>query len=221
MRLVVHSHIRIYREALAALLARQSEFEVVAVSGAMSECLFAVRRTDAEMLLLDSAAPDALELARRQNGPEGSPWVLALGLPEDEDAVVAYAEAGMAGYVAREDSAEDLLEAMRGVVRGEARCSSRTTALLLRRVATLAADRHELGRRPGVRLTRRELEIGELVDAGLSNKQIAIRLGIELPTVKNHVHNILEKLDVARRGEAAAALRAGGLLGGNGASALG
>jgi len=221
MRLVIHSHIRIYRETLAALLARQGEFEVVAVTGAMSECLFAVRRTAAEILLLDTAAPDALELAQRQGRSDHSPRVVMLGLPEDDGAVVAYAEAGMAAYVAKEDSAEDLLGAVHGAARGEARCSTRAAGLLLQRVAALAADRRELARQPVVRLTRRELEIGELVDAGLSNKQIALRLGIELPTVKNHVHNILEKLDVARRGEAAAALRAGGLLGSNGESAHG
>lgn len=218
MRLVIHSHIRIYREALASLLGTQREFEVVAVTAAMSECLFAVRRTAAEMLLLDTGAPEALELARRQERSAHSPRVIALGLPEDDDAVVAFAEAGMAAYVAREDSAADLVETMYGAARGEAHCSSRAAGLLLRRVATLAADRREPVQRPAIRLTRRELEIGELVDAGLSNKQIALRLGIELPTVKNHVHNILEKLDVARRGEAAAALRADGLLGGNGES---
>jgi DNA-binding NarL/FixJ family response regulator len=84
-------------------------------------------------------------------------------------------------------------------------CSPRLAATLLRRVAVLAADRAQP--RVEARLTARELEIVELIDEGLSNKEIASRLCIEVPTVKNHVHNILEKLDVRGRAEAAARVR--------------
>src|SRR5712675_1039051 len=61
---------------------------------------------------------------------------------------------------------------------------------------------------PGVPLSRRELQIAHLIDSGLTNKQIGRELGIEAATVKNHVHNMCEKLDVHRRGEAAARIRA-------------
>ena len=75
----------------------------------------------------------------------------------------------------------------------------------MRRLALLARNRPQDGR--GRALTRREREILELIDEGLSNKQIAQRLRIELPTVKNHVHHILGKLGVHRRAEAAAVAR--------------
>ena len=78
-------------------------------------------------------------------------------------------------------------------------------ASLLRRVAALAAVHG--GELPRGRLTSREREIVRLIDQGLSNKEIARDLGIEVATVKNHVHNILEKLQVHRRGEAAARVR--------------
>src|SRR5437773_985410 len=78
-------------------------------------------------------------------------------------------------------------------------------ASLLRRVATLAAEQAPVS--AAERLTSREREIVRLIDDGLSNKQIAGELHIELPTVKNHVHNILEKLQVQRRSEAAARVR--------------
>jgi DNA-binding NarL/FixJ family response regulator len=77
-------------------------------------------------------------------------------------------------------------------------------AVLLRRVATLAAEREG---DPAASLTIREREILDLIDEGLSNKQIAQRLCIEVPTVKNHVHNLLEKLGVQSRHEAAALVR--------------
>jgi DNA-binding NarL/FixJ family response regulator len=76
---------------------------------------------------------------------------------------------------------------------------------LMKRVHVLASNRANEQAR--ARLTRREREVIELIDAGLSNKQIAQRLSIELATVKNHVHNILGKLDVGRRSEAAATVR--------------
>jgi DNA-binding NarL/FixJ family response regulator len=94
------------------------------------------------------------------------------------------------------------------VTRGEFLCSPGTAATLLRRVAALAAERHTADN--GARLTPREQQVVRLIDEGLSNKEIARRLSIEVRTVKNHVHSILEKLQVRRRGEAAARMRAVG-----------
>ena len=86
--------------------------------------------------------------------------------------------------------------------------------MLLRHIAKLAADRENGHHLDAALLTMRELQVVRLIDAGLSNKQIALKLEIELSTVKHHVHNILEKLEVERRGEAVARARAGGLLDG-------
>jgi DNA-binding NarL/FixJ family response regulator len=138
---------------------------------------------------------------------EASPGsrVIALGMGESESEIIDCAEAGIAGYVAREGSISDLVAAIDSTIRGELPCSPRVAGTLLRRVATLAADRRP--QRPGVRLSRRELEVVQLIDDGLSNKEIAQYLCIELATVKNHVHNVLEKLQVRRRSEAAAWMR--------------
>ena len=84
--------------------------------------------------------------------------------------------------------------------------SPRLAGTLLRRIGALARERHD--DEPDVRLTARETQILALIDDGLANKEIASRLHISLPTVKNHVHNLLEKLDVTRRGEAVARARA-------------
>jgi two-component system, NarL family, nitrate/nitrite response regulator NarL len=107
--------------------------------------------------------------------------------------------------VTREASAEHVAEAVWRAANDELACSPRVAASLLRHVRELAALRPPDAAGPG--LTPREREIVGLIDEGLSNKQIASRLCIELPTVKNHVHNILEKLHVSRRGEAVARLR--------------
>jgi DNA-binding NarL/FixJ family response regulator len=118
--------------------------------------------------------------------------------------VIACAEAGIAAYVAREGSLDDLVATLHSVMRGEARVSPRIAAVLLRRVGDMATGRAQRVRASP--LTERETEIAGLVADGLSNKQIARRLRIRLPTVKNHVHNILEKLEVGRRTEIGAAL---------------
>jgi DNA-binding NarL/FixJ family response regulator len=143
--------------------------------------------------------------------------VLALTVSESEEELLAAAEAGISGYVTHQSSLDELVDAVHSVARGEMLCSPRVAALLLRQVGALA--RREVpvagldSDRSGERLTMRELEILELIDAGRSNKEIARELYIEVPTVKNHVHNILEKLHACRRGEAAAKVRAQGLLG--------
>ena len=133
------------------------------------------------------------------------PRVVLLAVPELEEEILACAEAGVAGYVTRNGSLEDLVVAIDSVGRGEVICSARVAGALMRRVAALASERRGLpGHEP---LTSRELDVAALLEAGFSNKEIAGRLCIEVTTVKHHVHNILEKLCVSRRGEAAVKLR--------------
>ena len=111
----------------------------------------------------------------------------------------------VSGYVSREDSLDDLVAVVESVGRGELLCSPRVAASLLRRVASRAGTRWDSA--PTHHLTAREAQIGQLIQEGLSNKEIASRLGIEVTTAKNHVHNLLEKLQVHRRAEAVARLR--------------
>jgi DNA-binding NarL/FixJ family response regulator len=132
--------------------------------------------------------------------------VVVLGVPELDADVLACAEAGAAGYLLRGDSLPSLLELIRAVARGETICSPHAAALLLRRVATFAAERRS---RNGLGLlTAREAEILELLEEGLANSEIAQCLSIQVRTVKNHVHAILGKLEVSRRGQAVARARA-------------
>src|SRR5262249_26134757 len=115
--------------------------------------------------------------------------VIVLGVNDAEEEVVRYAEAGAAGYLLQDGSLNELVATIVSVAEGETLCSPRVAAALLRRLAALAADRHSSVAH--ARLTAREQEIMQLVGHGLSNKQIAQRLSIEIWTVKNHVHNIL------------------------------
>jgi two-component system nitrate/nitrite response regulator NarL len=205
MRVAIITDIRLYREGLAEALARQREIDVVGTAADGRVGLERVQRLLPDVVLLDMAMLDSVATARALGAAAPGVKVVALAVPETEVHVLAIAEAGIAGYVPREGSIDDLVDTLRGVANGEIHCSPRIVAGLFRRVATLALERRP-ERTPG-RLTARELEIVELIDEGLSNKEIAHRLCIGLPTVKNHVHNVLEKLELGSRAEAAAWMR--------------
>jgi two-component system nitrate/nitrite response regulator NarL len=208
--IVIASPTRFYRDGLAEVLKRQPDMILAAEVRGAEELELAARRLTPAVVLLDMGLPDSLRCVRSMVAAGPAPRVVALGVPDREREVIECAEAGVAGYVTRDDGLDDLLASIRGVVRDELRCSAHTAAVLLRRVTHLAAQRRAPGSAAG--LTRRELEVVALMELGLSNKQIAARLQIELATVKNHVHNILEKLDVERRGEAVVRARGAGLL---------
>jgi DNA-binding NarL/FixJ family response regulator len=133
------------------------------------------------------------------------PKVVALGVPNAESDVLACAAAGVSGYVTREDPLETMVAAIESVARGELLCTPRMAAALFDQVRVLTSNRLPAGTEE---LTPREREVLGLIEDGLSNKAIGQRLRIELPTVKNHVHNILEKLRVHRRADAVARLHA-------------
>lgn len=205
IRVLIVADIRLYREGLAQVLGRTGHLEIVGAVGVGDEVLANVARCAPDIVLMDLAIADCAAIIGAMRGVSPQVRVVAFAVSEVESDVLACAEAGVAGYVPREASVEDLVAVLQCVARGEALCSPQITGMLFRRVAALSAG---LGSQPSlVTLTGREREIILMVDRGLSNKGIAEELGIELATVKNHVHNILEKLKVHRRGEAAARLR--------------
>jgi len=197
--------VRLYREGVAAALTDDDRFRVVGAAADGAAALQQLGRSAPDVVLVEAGPADAPALVRaiRAQAPEAR--VVALGISEEEADVLPLAEAGIAGWVTRDASVDDLREAVASAAAGETLCSPRMVASLLRRVASLAEDPR--GDRASRALTRRQREIVALIDEGLSNKEIARRLSIELPTVKNHVHTILGKLQVSRRGEAAALLR--------------
>ncbi len=206
IRVLIVAEIRLYREGLAEMLQCEPEIEIVAIAAGADEAVRTLREQQPDIVLLDVAIRESAWLARALVAAVPGTRIVALAVPEVEQEVLACAEAGVAGYVTREGSIEDVVAAVEAVARGEVLCSPRMAASLFQRVATLALERSPASIES--RLTNRELEILDLIDQGLSNKEIARRLTIELSTVKNHVHNILDKLNVSRRAEAAARARA-------------
>jgi two-component system, NarL family, nitrate/nitrite response regulator NarL len=208
IRVLLVSDIRLYREGVEAALVRHGGVEVVGAAAGQREALALAARTVPNVALVDTTMPDSVACIRELRSALPDVQAVALTVAERESDVVACAEAGVAGYVTRDSSLDELVAAIESVVQGEMLCSPRIAATLLRHVAALAAT--PLARPPAT-LTGRELEVVALLEEGLSNKEIARRLLIEAATVKNHVHNILEKLQVHGRSEAAAEVRARGM----------
>jgi two-component system nitrate/nitrite response regulator NarL len=204
----VISDVRLYREGLTDLLGRAPQIRVIGAAADAVQGSGQVRGLQPDVVLLDTAGGN---LAGARYVLEAAPdaRVVALAAPEADEDLIALAEAGVLGYVTREQSLDELVATVAGVARDELVCSPRIATVLVRRVQALAADRPQ----PTERLTAREAQVLELVAQGLSNKEIAARLYIEVTTVKNHVHNILEKLGVNRREEAVAQMRRGSLSG--------
>lgn len=198
VRVYIASDVRLYREGLSASLSRLNTLKVVG-DGPLSDALRQIPRLAVDVLLLDLAADGSLDLPRQAMRDAPVLKVIAFAVDEVESNVLACAEAGICGYVANDASAEDLAAAVALAMRGELSCSPRIAALLYRRIADISGAWPR--KSPETALTRREREIAGLVAEGLSNKEIARQLRLGNPTVKNHVHNILQKLDLRRRGQ--------------------
>jgi two-component system, NarL family, nitrate/nitrite response regulator NarL len=204
IRILVISPMRIYREGLSHVLAQETAIRISGMASDLEEAVPLLRTAPVDVVLLDISVDPNLDGLKRLSR-NGGLRVLAIGVLEHEDQVIACAEAGIAGYVTPSGSLNDLVQTIRDAARGEFNCPPRIAACLLRRLAAVGAEGRQV--QPPPRLTMRELEIVRLIDRGLSNKEIAKQLSIQPATVKNHVHNILEKLDVRRRTDAVARLR--------------
>jgi DNA-binding NarL/FixJ family response regulator len=204
-RVLIISEVRLYREGLARLLQGDRRLDVVGTAGDVDAALAALADLDElpDAVLLDVPTPRGLEGLQRLEPALPAARMVALNVSDaDEGAVIAWAEAGVSGLLARDVDVDDVAQAIATAADGGTVCSPRLAALLLKGVARSAGERTA-----AAPLTSREREIAALLEEGLSNKEIASRLDIELPTVKNHVHSILTKLKATGRGQAAAMLR--------------
>jgi DNA-binding NarL/FixJ family response regulator len=199
IRVLVVGDIRMFREGLALHLARQPGIIVSDSAASRAELLEKIAGSKPDVVLLDMAMPESLDALRDVAQRASSTRVVALALPNVEPAVLACAEAGIAGYVPREGSLDDLVIAISNAAQGESIIPPRIAASLLRHLSALASEKSKMSSAGG--LTVRELEIARLVAEGMSNKGIAGSLCIEISTVKNHVHRILEKLHAQHRAE--------------------
>jgi two-component system, NarL family, nitrate/nitrite response regulator NarL len=199
VRVLVVTDIRLYREGVADVLRRVPDVDAAHTAASGAAAVVAARREEHDVVLLDMTLPDSVKTARSLLLARPALKVVALGVPEDGPEVVRAAETGVVGYVSREATLEDVGEALRCAVRGEATVSATVAAGLLHHIALQARSR-SVASTPH-QLTRREHEVLHLLESGLTNKEIARALDLRLSTVKNHVHHVLTKYGVARRAD--------------------
>jgi two-component system, NarL family, nitrate/nitrite response regulator NarL len=196
--------IRMYAEGTAAALDEHDAIGRVTTEPCCETALERLRREPTDIVMLDLAGIDDVAAARAFVRAAAPTPVIALAVRAHDREIVDWAEHGARGIVTREASFEDLLHAVLATARGEGGCSPRVAAALLRRVAGVAAESRATPSYAA--LTLREAEIAALLVEGLSNKEIAARLLLGVSTVKNHVHNVLSKVNARTRSEAVAML---------------
>jgi two-component system, NarL family, nitrate/nitrite response regulator NarL len=209
LRIVLVANVRLYREGLAAELGARPGFSMVGLAADFDGAVDAVRSMHPDVVLLDIGTPGIFDLVRAVNATHADARIVAFAVDECERDIEVCAEAGVTGFVTRDVTVDGLAAAITAAVRGELACSPRAAALLFRRVAALSTVSQAMRSERSLlaTLTAREREIASHIVGGRSNKEIGRTLNIELATVKNHIHHILEKLRVTTRTEAAARVR--------------
>ena len=203
-RVLVADDHRLYRDHLTNELETRGA-NVVCVSDATSFCE-QLDRPSHQLILVSHCIRGFGDVLRLCATSRQVARLVVFGLPADDPReIITCAESGVAGLHLRSESLDDLLTFCRQVVDGGTGCSSLVSAVLLRRLSEVASKwphnpEDEL-------LTVREDEVLDLINLGLSNRQIADRLRVSTHTVKNHVHNVLNKLGVRSRAEAIALSR--------------
>jgi DNA-binding NarL/FixJ family response regulator len=201
--LIVDDH-ALFRRGLELVLAVEPDLEVVGEAGDGIAAIDMAAELAPDVVLMDVRMPGlgGIEATRRIRTEQPMTKVVMLTVSEDEEDLFDSIRAGATGYLLKELSIEEVADTVRAVARGQALVSPSMATNLLTEFNLLSrrvAEQH--GDAP--RLTDRELEVLRLVAKGMSNKEIAAELVIAENTVKNHVRNILEKLELRTRMEAA------------------
>lgn len=210
IRILVVHQTRLISSIISSVLDEEADITVLGQATSSEAALERLDQEPCEIVLVAATLPEngALKITEAVAQMESPPKVLVIGLPKSKNAILQYVAAGASGYVLQEVSTERLLDHIRAVYDGKAIISPDIAAALMNHISELAQISTQTDIDPSAysELTPREREVLELIGEEYSNQQIADRLFIEVGTVKNHVHNILKKLDVSSRHEAAAFL---------------
>jgi len=204
----------LFREGLASLIAAQPDFEVVGEAGDGLEALVKARELVPDLILMDIAMPgcDGLEATRRIKRDLPAAVIVILTVRDDDDKLFEAIRSGAQGYLLKSIRSRDMLDMLRRAVHGEAALSPALAGRILEEFRRLSQRAPELPEGTAAILTVREQEVLTLAAEGRTDREIAETLCLSLHTVKSHMRNILAKLHVSSRYEAAQLARERGLV---------
>lgn len=208
IRILIVDDQLLFREALSTLLSVQKEFEVIGEAGNGKEAVRIARETDPDVILMDLRMPemDGVEATRLIVQQGSVAKIIVLTTFDDDDDVVNALKAGAVGYLLKDVSSDKLFEAIQSAYRGEYFLLPSITAKVVHELSriteTVPIPHTDSEERLIDPLSPRELEILTLVARGMNNKEIAAQLVIAEGTVKNHLSNILAKLNARDRFQA-------------------
>ncbi len=206
LRVLIVDDSPLFRQGLSSLLSSLPDMQVVGEADDGDEALEKARETVPDVILMDILMPgcDGLEATRLINKEMPHIQIVMLTVSESEENLFQAIKFGARGYLLKNSEAEELIQVIRGLSRGETYVAPGIAARILQEFARPTKTTEHL--------STREKEVLKLVTDGLSNREISQTLGISPSTVKNHLRNIMEKLHVRNRVEAAIRfLSAGGL----------
>jgi two-component system response regulator DevR len=191
----------IVRRGLRELLEAEPDFAVVGEAGTAEEALTRIPATSPDVAVLDVRLPDGdgVEVCRDIRSRHPEVQCLMLTSFADDEALFSAILAGAAGYVLKQVRGTDLVDAIRRVAQGQSLLDPAVTARVLQRLRTPQGPAEDVAH-----LTEQERKILDLIAEGLTNRQIGERMFLAEKTVKNYVSNVLMKLGMSRRSEAAA-----------------
>jgi DNA-binding NarL/FixJ family response regulator len=193
---------RLLREALAELLKKRGDIRLLGSSGMSSQVVQQIAAVGPDVLLSDFAIDAVAKLPVAEEIRKAVPGIkiVMIGMDEDEKGFLSAVLDGVVGYLLKEASASEIADAVRAVANNDAVCPPSLCRTLFKYISSSEAHqapslaiRHDLG------LTRRELQLVEMIAQGLTNKEIAARLNLSENTIKNHVHRMLRKLGARDR----------------------
>jgi two-component system NarL family response regulator len=204
IRVLIADDHELFRRGLERVFETEPDLEVVGEASDGAEALARATTLEPDVVLMDVRMPelDGIEATQRIRDALDRVKVVMLTGSEDEEDLFAAVRAGANGYLLKDGAINEIADTVRAVARGQSVIAPTMASKLLAEFSLLS--RRVDDRNGGVpRLTERELEVLRLVARGMSNKEIAADLVIAQNTVKNHVRNILEKLHLRTRTEAA------------------
>jgi len=195
----------LFREGLAGILGAQPDFEVVGEASDGLEALVKARELAPDLILMDiqMRGADGIEATQRIKRERPATTIVMLTVRDDEDALFQAIQSGAQGYLLKNIHSADMLELLRGTVRGEAAITPVLAGRMLEEFRRLAQEAPGRPGEEGTTLSRREQEVLSLVAERATDKEIADALHLSLSTVKSHMRNILAKLHVSSRHDAA------------------